>query len=234
MPSILSNHARRSRPRASFGLCFRCSNTRVCSAPLLGQASPGAGLDGRASLKVLAMTVRHIRLPVARDESGSIRLEIRSLPWSSMIGSSGFRCNRVVHFVRCTGRAYRRRRVSHRTLQWCSRNARKCSNTAHRSASSSPGRCASFRSSRRLDPRVANRARQIGPHATELTGEAGEAFFFCAMTRDATGRLRLLAAESRAEQNLRQDGESPTVVLARASTTSSFRRCARRHRRRAT
>jgi hypothetical protein len=57
MPGILSNDARRSRPLAPFGLRFRCSNTRVCSAPVLDQASPSTGLDGRASLKVLAMDV---------------------------------------------------------------------------------------------------------------------------------------------------------------------------------
>ncbi len=49
MPGTLSSDARRSRPLAPFGLRFRCSNTRVCSAPVLAQASPSTGLDGRAS-----------------------------------------------------------------------------------------------------------------------------------------------------------------------------------------
>jgi hypothetical protein len=62
MPVILSSDARRSRPRAPFGLCFRCSNTRVCSAPVLDQASPATGLDGRASPKGLAMYVHYIGL----------------------------------------------------------------------------------------------------------------------------------------------------------------------------
>ena len=48
-PVTLSSDARRSRPLAPFGLRFRCSNTQVCSAPVLDQASPATGLDGRAS-----------------------------------------------------------------------------------------------------------------------------------------------------------------------------------------
>jgi len=52
MPSILNNHARRSRPRASFGLRFRRSNTR---SQYLRRSSPS--LDG----------CRHVGASVVHD-----------------------------------------------------------------------------------------------------------------------------------------------------------------------
>ena len=57
-PRYLSRHdACRSRPLASCGLRNRRSNTRVCSAPALDQASLATGLDRRASLKVLTIPI---------------------------------------------------------------------------------------------------------------------------------------------------------------------------------
>jgi len=63
MPSI-SKQPRPPIPAAGFvDLRFQSSIIRVCSAPALGEALPGAELDGRASLKVLAMagTSRDVR-----------------------------------------------------------------------------------------------------------------------------------------------------------------------------
>ena len=57
-PRYLNRHdARRSRSLASFGLRNQRSNTGVCSAPVLDQASPATGPHGRAGLKALAMEV---------------------------------------------------------------------------------------------------------------------------------------------------------------------------------